>query len=232
LLAYAGTMLVTGAIGSLGHCLGMCGPLLVMVGMQFPQSGLRATPRYLVYHVSRIGVYATLGALAGSLGSLLGLQGHLPGAAGWISLLLGAAVIFFGLAYLGWLPARWTGSITPWLTRTMGRALRRGGWRGLILLGALNGLLPCGLVYTALLLATASGSPALGALGMALFGFATLPLLLVLGTGASVVSVPARQRMMRVGGVFVILVGLQLALRGTAGLGVVSHQMVGGLMLW
>jgi sulfite exporter TauE/SafE len=232
LLAYAGTMLITGALGSLGHCLGMCGPLVAMIGLQLPRSGLQAVPRHLVYHAARISVYALLGALSGGAGAFLGMRTGLMGASGWVSLALGAAVIVFGLAYLHWLPARWMGAATPWLRRAMGRALRWRNWGGLAVLGALNGLLPCGLVYTALLLAAASGSAARGALGMALFGSATLPLLLVLGAGAAAVSVNVRRRMAQLGGAFVVLVGLQLVLRGSAGLGVLSHHMLGGLMLW
>ncbi len=232
LLSYAGAMLVAGALGSLGHCAGMCGPLVLMVGARFPRRGPAAVARHLLYHAARIGIYLLLGALAGGLGSFLGVRLALMGASGWISLILGGAVILFGLAYLRWLPARWMGSVTPWLSRAMGHALRKRGWQGLALLGALNGLLPCGLVYSALFIAASSGSAGRGALGMALFGSATLPLLLGLGVGAGALGVDIRRRMMRVGGAFVVLVGLQLVLRGSAGLGIVSHQMVGRVMLW
>ena len=47
---------------------------------------------------------------------------------------------------------------------------------------ALNGLLPCGLVYTMLAVAVAAGGPAQGALLMLGFGLGTLPAMLA-GTG-------------------------------------------------
>ena len=66
----------------------------------------------------------------------------------------------------------------------MNRALTRGGTAGLIGLGLTNGLLPCGLVYSALLIAASSGGLLSGGLGMFLFGMSTTPALLVVGMGA------------------------------------------------
>ncbi len=94
------------------------------------------------------------------------------------------------------------------------------------MLGALNGFLPCGLVYEALLVAAASGSPLLGGLGMLLFGAATIPVLVVFGVGAQMLSVGVRQKLVWIGGLFVVLVGVELVLRGLAGLGLLPHMML------
>jgi sulfite exporter TauE/SafE len=99
-------------------------------------------------------------------------------------------------------------------------------------LGALNGLLPCGLVYSALLVAASTGSLLMGAAGMAVFGLGTLPALLVMGIGAGALSARVRQAFVRVAGVLIVVVGVQLVLRGLAGWGVLPHLHLGRVMLW
>jgi sulfite exporter TauE/SafE len=91
-----GALLLTGFLGSLGHCLGMCGPLVIMVGLQLETKGRRALPQYLLYHSARIVVYAFLGLVVGGVGSLLGLGSSLSSLAAALSLLLGLGVILFG----------------------------------------------------------------------------------------------------------------------------------------
>ncbi len=228
-----GALFISGLLGSLGHCLGMCGPLVLMVGAQFPHKTWNILlPRYLVYHSARILVYALLGFLVGSLISLIGISGRLTRLAGLVSLVLGLGVILFGMRYLGWLPFLQFREGGSWLTRIMSRAIRRRGAWGLLTLGALNGLLPCGLVYSALLAAGSTGRPLIGAAGMALFGLGTIPALLLLGVGAGSLGAHTRQLMARAAGFLIVLVGIQLILRGGAGLGVLTHTKVFGLMLW
>jgi uncharacterized protein len=227
-----GALLLSGFLGSLGHCMGMCGPLVIMVGLQTKSRGLAAIPRYLLFHGTRIAIYALLGAVVGGLGSLLGLGASLGQLAGGISLALGIGIILLGMSYLGWLPlGRMEGSGT-WLTRAMSRALMRGGRWGVVLMGALNGLLPCGLVYSALLVAASSGGALPGALGMFLFGAGTIPALLVIGIGAGALSMRTRQALARGAGLLIVLVGLQLSLRGAAALGIVPSLRLGELVVW
>lgn len=231
-LAVFAALLLSGLVGSVGHCLGMCGPLVLMVGLQLRSSGRTGLPHHLLYHSARITVYALLGTLVGVLGSLLGLAGRLNDVAGIASLLLGIGVVLFGLGYLGWLPLGRMEAGGAWVSKAMGQALKQGGTPGVALLGALNGLLPCGLVYSALLVAASTGGALSGGLGMVVFGAGTLPPLLMVGMGAAAVSVDARQRLIRIAGALIIVVGLQLMLRGMAALGAVPHLHLGRLVLW
>lgn len=227
-----GALLLSGFLGSLGHCLGMCGPLVTMMGITLKANRLSPWPHHLLYHTARIMVYALLGAVAGTIGSLIGLGRGLTSLTGLISLALGVGVILLGLSYLGWLPfGRLEGGGT-WLSRTMSGAIRRGGRQGVVMLGVLNGLLPCGLVYSALLVAASTGGAWPGLAAMFLFGASTIPALLVLGLGAGSLSVRTRQSLVRIAGVLIMIVGLQLALRGTAALGVMPHLKLGAVMLW
>jgi sulfite exporter TauE/SafE len=227
-----GALFLSGLLGSLGHCLGMCGPLVTMFGVQFRARRLAGLPYHLLYHASRVGVYALLGALVGGLGSALGLGDSFGKVAGTISLLLGLGVVLVGLGYLGWLPLGRIEGGGAWLSRAMGWALRQDSSARVLALGALNGLLPCGLVYSALLVAASSGGPLTGAVAMAVFGLGTLPALAAVGVGAGALSTHVRQVFVRVAGVLIMVVGLQIALRGLAALGAVPHLHLGRLMLW
>jgi sulfite exporter TauE/SafE len=179
-----------------------------------------------------VAVYLVLGGIAGGIGSLVGLGGGFRQVAGVISLALGLVVVLVGLGYLGWLPLGRLEGEGAWLSRAMGWAFRLGDLRGALLLGALNGLLPCGLVYSSLLVAASTGSTGAGALGMLTFGLGTIPALFVVGMGSGALDVRVRQAMSRIAGVLIVLVGMQLALRGAAALGWVSHVHLGKVMLW
>ncbi len=225
------TLFLTGLTGSLAHCAGMCGPLVLMVGSQ---GSARTMPRlgaFAAYHAARIAVYLLLGALVGLLGGFAGLRGPLGWVAAAVSLVLGVLLLLWGLSYLGApllrleLPARW-------LSQAIARTLRAGGARGVPLLGALNGLLPCGLVYSALVMASSTGQVGAGALGMALFGLGTAPVMLLIGMGAAAFRGRVRQTMAYVTGALLLLVGAQLVLRGLAAAGVIGHLHLGMVMLW
>ena len=114
----------------------------------------------------------------------------------------------------------------------MSRAVQRGGTSGIVALGALNGLLPCGLVYSALLAAAAGGSAVRGGVAMIVFGAATVPVLIALGLGASRLGARTRGVLTTLAGVLIIVVGIQLMLRGGAALGLAPHLHWGALVLW
>jgi sulfite exporter TauE/SafE len=78
------TLLVSGLLGSLGHCLGMCGPLNLMVAAQIRKSDLPALPNFSLYHAARVLMYVVLGALVGAIGFLLGLSYPLTTLGTWV----------------------------------------------------------------------------------------------------------------------------------------------------
>lgn len=147
---------VAGLMGS-GHCVGMCGPFVVASGP--------------LWHVGRVGAYLLAGALAG-------LGGRALPSGPWTGML--AAVVLVGscLRFGGFIHAS-EGSALSRLLLRVGRALR-----GLpkpaaaIGMGALAALLPCGLFWGALGLATASRSAIGGAEVLTVFALGTLPALL------------------------------------------------------
>jgi len=214
--------------------MGMCGPLVAMLGVTARRDGSRLPAlAHLLYHGSRIAVYGLLGLAAGAAGSFVSLGGSLSTVAGLVSVVLGATVVALGVSFLartGWAGrALWGGEA---LTNAMSRAVQRGGASGIAALGALNGLLPCGLVYSALLAAAAGGSAVRGGLAMLVFGAATVPVLVALGLGASRLGPRARGVLTVLAGVLIIVVGVQLVLRGSAALGLIPHLHWRALVLW
>ena len=214
----------------------MCSPLVIMMNAGLRRSQLPLWRSNLLYNLTRILVYALLGSFAGEFGVLLGASSRFSTISGIVSLAFGTGVILFGFGILGWLPVvrleASAGNASRIVASGMGAAIRRGGPLGVIGLGGLNGLLPCGLVYSALLAAAASGGMLPGMVSMLAFGAGTIPALLIVGLGAWKVSPDLRQKLSSVSAMFILLIGLQLLLRGAAGLGWVSHLRLVGVMLW
>lgn len=225
-------LFVTGLTGSLGHCLGMCGPLVLLVGARFPRQVRAAAPFHLLYQSGRIMMLGLGGLLVGEVFALAG-RVFSPGIApALLSLALGGAVTLAGLTILGWLRLPGAARLGGLWRSLADRAMLLPRRAGIFLLGGVNALLPCSLVYTALLVAATLGHPGWSALGMVLFGVGTFPALFALGLGGGMVPQSLRLWFARGSGLFVLLVGGQLILRGAAQLGLVTHWMLGRVMVW
>ena len=187
-------LFMLGLLGT-GHCIGMCGPLVVVLPGQ-----TQRLSAHLAYHAGRLVTYALIGAVMGAAG---GGMLRLAAVAGgdpmlWmsrvqmgISLMAGLFLLFFGLSRMGFL------SEPPWLAIAVPQ--RMPGWRGLItkaadrrsntdlfLMGLILGGLPCGLSYAAFARALAGARILPGASMTLIFGLGTLPGLLAVGIGAAV----------------------------------------------
>lgn len=193
------SLLFTGLVGGVSHCIGMCGPfVLSQVGARLeriPADRMREWHRLtgaalLPYQLGRMTTYAILGAVAA------GLAGRLNDWSGlrWLSavLLLLAAVLFVGHAVPRlkrlWQPNAVTGPVgagpggaSGWIGRVAAPLFTAPvGWRGYAL-GVVLGFIPCGLLYAALAVAAATGDPVAGAFGMMAFCLGTLPNLFAVG---------------------------------------------------
>ena len=190
--ATLGALFLAGLAGSL-HCLAMCGPILLafqraLTAPEAPAATARASfATSIGYHAGRLWTYAVLGFAAGWLGSRLRVGAELFGWQRPLAALAAFAVLAVGLIALGVIPGLRldlklpesclpSHQRHPWLAALV--AERRASAR--LLLGALMGLLPCGLVYGALILASTLPSPLYSALGMLCFGLGTFPALTAL----------------------------------------------------
>ena len=175
-------LFVVGLLGG-GHCAGMCGGIVGALSMQSPQGSGASVLVHLAYNVGRISSYMLAGLIAGLLGQA---AGNLMPLQQGLYLFASLMLIALGLYLLGatqvLAPVERGGQalwkrIQP-LTK---RFLPVRGMAQALPLGLLWGWLPCGLVYSALTTALASGSADKGALLMLAFGIGTLPNLLLAG---------------------------------------------------
>ncbi|MCC6972091.1 MAG: sulfite exporter TauE/SafE family protein, partial [Phycisphaerales bacterium] len=170
------TPFLVGLAGSL-HCAGMCGPLLLAVNP--PGKTWQDTlTRSATYHAGRILIYAALGLFFGYVGkgfAVAGFQKIISIAGGGVMIVMALATWRFEQIVRA-LPGM--NRFFEWVQTQIGRTLRRQSHSASFSLGALNGLLPCGLVYAALAGAISTTEGVEGAAFMILFGLGTLPLLL------------------------------------------------------
>ena len=234
----AALLLGMGLAMSFGHCLGMCGPLVASIAASQRQRGLRlggVVSAQLLHHAGRITSYVVIGfvfALVGSAVMMAGGVGRSLQAA--LSLLVGLLMLLIGLGLLGWLPTRrWieSGRLAGAVVRATARLRDSARGRSWFLLGVVNGFLPCGPVY-AVAAGTVVATPLAGAAAMLLFGLGTVPALVVFAVGAGGLSPTIQRRFNRLAAVLVILIGVQLILRGAAALGWIGHLRFGDVVIW
>jgi len=202
------TALILGLVGSL-HCAGMCGPLALALPMVGSTRTGFITGR-LFYNFGRMITYCLLGVIFGLVGRTLVLAGIQR----WVSITLGL-ILLFGLISSRKL-ALWK-PVTSLLFRLKSRMsglLQQRSLASLGILGMLNGLLPCGLVYVACAGATATGSLLTGVQYMALFGLGTLPMMLGIGLCGRLVPIALRLHFRKAVPASVCLLAGLLILRG------------------
>jgi sulfite exporter TauE/SafE len=158
---------ITGLVSSL-HCLGMCGP----IALALPT---RSTINAVLYNLGRIITYSVLGVIFGLFGKGL----YLAGIQQPLSIGLGVAVI--GMVFLPKIRLAFVDRFTIRLRKWFTPFFQRKTSVAMFMIGILNGLLPCGMVYIALLGALAMSGPVAGAGYMVLFGLGTLPMMLAVG---------------------------------------------------
>lgn len=207
--------LVLGLLGSVAHCVGMCAPFVMVVSRHYtPPAGRHAVAMAQAwYNSGRIITYVLLGGVAGALGhavdragAWMGLQRTAAAVAGLI-LVAWALVALFGLGR----GASEGGALFAGVARRIrGRVPAHP-----ILIGMFLGLLPCGLLYSAVLASATQGGLAQGATAMALFGIGTAPALLGLSLADHLIG-SRRPLLNRLSHAFVLVMGLWYLWRGLA----------------
>ena len=187
-----GALFLAGLLGSVSHCVGMCGPfVLAQAGARLervPAAGMTEWHRLAgaaaaPYHLGRATTYAALGALGGGLAGGLATLPALRQLAASLLALAAGMFLLGALRQAGLLSGRGTsdGAAPGWIGRALGPLFAAPvGWRGFAL-GLGLGFLPCGLLYGALAAAASTGSALAGALGMAGFALGTVPALVATG---------------------------------------------------
>jgi sulfite exporter TauE/SafE len=210
------------------HCLQMCGPIVLTYSLPLAKKpNWRALVRaHAEYNAGRILTYSILGAVAGAAGGTVTVLTSLAGLANGARILAGAAMLIAALAIAGAIPNAGliqiqTGTRGSWFATAVGRQIRS---RSTFRLGLLLGLLPCGLVYAALLKAVETGTAVGGALTMLAFGSGTAGTLATVGVASSLAGLRLGRWSNVISAASIALMGAFLLWRGLSGAPAIGHM--------
>jgi uncharacterized protein len=194
-----------------GHCIGMCGGMVAAYSLKLPKgSGFPLLLPHILYGVGRISTYMLLGAVSGWIGSLsftFDRPQYLQGAP---YLVAGLVMVWMGLDTAGFLPfVRRNKKVNGGIMSTVIQRVTKRAVQGkTLLLGMITGFLPCTLHWAFQAKAMASASISGGLLTLFAFGLGTLPALWGFGLISTWLSQKSRQRLLRVAGLLIVMMGL------------------------
>jgi sulfite exporter TauE/SafE/copper chaperone CopZ len=236
-----GMVFIIGLVTSL-HCTAMCGGINLSqcipaaappAAAPGERKGREALFPALLYNAGRVSSYTAVGIIAGALGSVVTVPGRFQGA---VQLLAGLFMVIMGINMLGFFPA--LRRFNPRMPRIFARKIeaysvgtagavpsphpgaeapggrKRAGKHPLII-GLLNGLMPCGPLQAMQLYALSTGSPVAGGISMFLFSAGTVPLMFAIGALGSVLSAGSggpvfARRVMKAGAILVTVMGMTM----------------------
>lgn len=204
--------LTLGLLGSF-HCVGMCGPIALAIPLK-TDSWLARIFGGVLYNLGRAITYAVMGAIFGLLGRGLVMSGFQQ----WISVIMGAIMILSVITpsiYKNRFNAdKGVFSFVGKVKMSLGKLFAKRSYGALLMIGLLNGLLPCGLVYFAIAGAIATGSSASGSLFMFIFGLGTLPMLLAISLIGNMITLELRKKITKLIPYAIVFIGVLFILRG------------------
>jgi hypothetical protein len=201
----------------------MCGPLVA--GYAITLRNRSATLPHLLFHLGRVTTYGIAGGVVGASGSFVRVAAWAAPLQSFLLAVTGVLIALMGLSVGGWLPwARRIEGNAPFggaLAGIARRAAEAGGPGAAFPLGMATGLLPCGLVYTALLSAARSGMEAgspvggfvRGSFAMAAFGAGTFPALFLFGKVVTAMSPRLRGALEKIAAALLVAAGVMFAVR-------------------
>jgi len=172
-------------LGSFGHCIGMCGGIVIAYSSTKVQNSWSRTKQsfsHILYSLGRVFTYAILGAIFGYIGGVAAFSNT---ANAVLLLIAGTAMILAGLSLIGQIKfltfIEHTVSNSKWYQQSFKSLLNNRSLFSFFILGMINGLLPCGFVYFFAITAASTASAFWGAVVMIIFGLSTVPALFSLG---------------------------------------------------
>jgi sulfite exporter TauE/SafE len=216
-------LLSSGFTVGFGHCVGMCGPIVVSLSLSLKGRGILVP--HSLYNLGRIITYGLLGGAMGATGSFVRVTASIANLQKGVMIFAGLVIVLMGLAMAGWIPL---GNMFGDYCKPQGifsLAFRKlSGEKpsvGYLPLGLLLGLLPCGPVYTALITAARAGMEVPSSLegfflGMGLmlsFGLGTVPAMLLIAKLADLGWLKRRDLVYKVSSILMVLVGLYFVIK-------------------
>lgn len=213
------TIISIAFLGSFGHCIGMCGGIVVAyttIKIEPASSKVSQSIAHLLYSFGRVLTYTILGAIFGALGGVATFSNY---ANGGLLIFAGVAMVLAGLSLMGKIRfltlIEHSFSSSPMYKRAFKSVLNSKSNLSFFVLGMLNGLLPCGFVYFFAITAASTADPLYGALVMAIFGLSTVPAMFGLGFLTSLASAMSfRNMMVSLSSIAVILYGVYTIYNG------------------
>lgn len=211
-----GMLFIIGVVTSV-HCVAMCGGINLSQCIprneaephrKNPFEALRAT---FFYNIGRIISYTIVGFIVGAMGSVITFSNALQGI---MKLIAGIFMVIMGINMLGIFPYlhRFIPRMPKILTNKIDQ--KKHGSSSPLIVGLINGLMPCGPLQAMQIYALSTGNPFTGALSMFLFSLGTVPLMFGLGALGSVLSKRFTHKIMTIGAVLVMVLGLSMFTQG------------------
>lgn len=204
--------LILGLISSM-HCIGMCGPIAMMLPLD-RRNPARKAAQLLLYHSGRITAYASLGLVFGLMGKgfyMAGLQQNL-------SIIAGVAMIIVAVVpekhFARYNFSKPVYRVISKVKTSLGAQFRKQGNKAMFVTGVLNGYLPCGLVYAALFGAIAMQGISGGIVYMMLYGLGTIPMMSAVVYASGFIGSNMRNLMAKAVPYAAALIGILFVVRG------------------
>lgn len=206
-------------LGSFGHCIGMCGGIVIAYSSTKIDEGWsrgKQSLSHITYTLGRVSTYTLLGAIFGFIGGVASFNNI---ANGTLTIITGVVMILAGLSLMGKLKfltlLEHSISKNSWYQKSFRSLINNQSIFSFYILGMLNGLLPCGLVYFFAVTAASTGSALYGALVMLIFGLSTIPALFSLGFFVGLFKqLSFRDMMIKLASIAVIIYGIYTVYRG------------------
>jgi len=191
----------------------MCGPILLAL-----PSGSNTDIKFIAgrifYNLGRVITYSLFGLFFGFIGKGFAIFGFQR----WVSISIGIIVLIYIFLPLKFkkvfLNIHFFSYITGKLKLLFGKLFQKKSLSAMLLIGIINGLLPCGFVYMGIAGSLAMGDAFRGMLFMTLFGLGTIPAMLTSSFIFNYISLSTRQKIIRLLPVFAIILALIFILRG------------------
>ncbi|MGV3698010.1 sulfite exporter TauE/SafE family protein [Flavobacterium sp.] len=206
------TAFLLGLVSSL-HCIGMCGPIAMMlpVACSNPQ---KKVLQIITYHIGRLVSYSIIGFLFG----MIGRGFYLAGIQQQLSIFAGVAMIVMVLlpanVFARYNFSRPIFQMVSKLKSGLAKRFSIASFQSVFLIGVLNGLLPCGMVYAAVFGALTMPTLSYAVLYMALFGAGTVPLLSSVVYLQQLFPLSVRNKLQKIIPIGIACLGILFILRG------------------
>ncbi|MDR2022784.1 MAG: sulfite exporter TauE/SafE family protein [Hungatella sp.] len=211
-----GMLFIIGLVTSV-HCVAMCGGINLSQCIPRSEEAVSEKSRFstfrptFLYNLGRVISYTTVGFLVGALGSVVTFSNTLQGV---LKLAAGVFMVIMGINMLGIFP--WLRRLNPRMPPIFARKIDKEKSKNSspLIVGLLNGLMPCGPLQAMQIYALSTGNPFSGALSMFLFSLGTVPLMFGLGALSSALGKKFTSKVMTVGAVLVVVLGMSMFSQG------------------